>query len=277
MSAFDEVVIDEVRFPRMFGSMRRAGMYRRCGCAGCPPCRNAAQRLLRGIARSPQASAPYRPDQWGNRYRTLSRRIGRRKVSVLADMDGAAPTVVDVAVDNDGTGALDVPTATSVSDAPNSDVAFDSSADDAAPDQELLGDMLIKKGPRLTSLVTRLNAITDGPGGQPLNFSGPYRADRLTALKMAPNVRGKGLYLIQWKAGHYFGKADMLLKRLAGHVQAIKRYGVDTSEYSIWFAATKSDPRVIEHTILTLVEASFPKFRNTGLTNLNREFEFELF
>lgn len=288
MSAFDEVVIDEVRFPRMFGSMRRAGMYGRCGCAGCPPCRNAAQRLLRGIARSPQASAPYRPDQWGNRYRTLSRRIGRRKVSVLADMDGAAPTVVDVAVgdsdapsfddarvdmDADGAGAGSAPI-----DA-DAHASADAGGDDSQGElslSKLISDGVPDASTAIGSTAKLRKLVAEIPRTRFPKFTLVENTD----ASDAPDT--PGLYLIQWPGGQYLGKSNQLRSRIRQHLAALQRYRVTRSLYKFYFAKVSGNVRQVEKQILTELvktagsgdEQIEKKFFLLGMTNKQREFEF---
>lgn len=100
MPNHDEILVDELRFGRMFNRLQRAGMYRRCGCAGCAPCAESAQRLLRGVAQSGSFSGYYQPDRWGQRYRVYQRPLGSGTVNVLTDT-ADQPTVVDVRVDPD--------------------------------------------------------------------------------------------------------------------------------------------------------------------------------
>jgi hypothetical protein len=291
MSAFDEVVIDEVRFPRMFGSMRRAGMYRRCGCAGCPPCRNAAQRLLRGIARNPQSSAPYRPERWGNRYRTLSRNIGRRRVNVLADMDGAAPTVVDVAVG-------DAPNASGVDDAavvdpPMADADTSQVASDEPAEELDLQSLLARKIPKTLKTRDNTQLVRDvliakgiavaSPAGKPMILSKPVSVAALSApggLNALPN--GPGVYLAQWGNGQYFGKANHLRSRISEHLEAINRYVWSPSQFRFYVLPIQGDPRPVEKQVLTALsdlvgtgkETVAARFRLLGMTNKQREFEF---
>jgi hypothetical protein len=291
MSAFDEVVIDEVRFPRMFGSMRRAGMYRRCGCAGCPPCRNAAQRLLRGIARNPQSSAPYRPERWGNRYRMLSRNIGRRRVNVLADMDGAAPTVVDVAVG-------DAPNASGVDDAavvdpPMADADTSQVASDEPAEELDLQSLLARKIPKTLKTRDNTQLVRDvliakgiavaSPAGKPMILSKPVSVAALSApggLNALPN--GPGVYLAQWGNGQYFGKANHLRSRISEHLEAINRYVWSPSQFRFYVLPIQGDPRPVEKQVLTALsdlvgtgkETVAARFRLLGMTNKQREFEF---
>ncbi len=291
MSAFDDVVIDEVRWPRMFGSMRRAVMYRRCGCAGCPPCRNAAQRLLRGIARHPQASAPYRPEQWGNRYRMLSRNIGPRRVNVLADMDGDAPTVVDVAVE-DAPGDALADDAAAV-DAPIADADTAQAASDEPAEELDLQSLIARKVPNTLKARDNVTLVRDvlaskgipiaSPSGKPMILSKPISVAALSApggLNALPN--GPGIYLAQWGNGQYFGKANHLRSRISEHLEAINRYVWSPSQFRFYVMPIQGDPRPIEKQVLTALsdlvgtgkETIAARFRMLGMTNKQREFEF---
>lgn len=295
MSAMDEVVIDELRWPRMFGSMRRAGMYRRCGCAGCPPCRNAAQRLLRGIARYPQLSALYRPDQWGNRYRMLSRNIGQRRVSVLADMDGDAPTVVDVAV---GDTPMDAPLDARRDDAlpddgPMPDGDSSQGASDEPAEELDLQSLLARKIPKALKsrgggALVRDVLLTQGIPAvstptKPMIFSKPISVAALNAPGgLSTLSNGPGVYIAQWGNGQYFGKANHLRSRISEHLEAINRYVWTPSQFRFYVLATPGDPRAIEKQVLTALndlvgtgtEPVAARFRMLGMTNKQREFEF---
>jgi predicted GIY-YIG superfamily endonuclease len=95
MSAEFEYEIDEVRMPRMFANMRKAGMYRRCACAGCGPCRSQAQSLLRRVSRYGRSRGSFNPQRWGDRFQISSARVGNRLMNVLTDFGGGVPRVVD--------------------------------------------------------------------------------------------------------------------------------------------------------------------------------------
>ena len=270
MATLDEVVVDEVRFRRMFNTLRRGGMYRNCGCAGCPPCRNAAQRLLRGIARSGSVGGLYRPQQWGNRYRIFTRPLGSRVVSVLADMS-AQPTVVDVNVDSPN----DVNTSAAMSTGPYGDtlnggtpgMGGPSDAMDEPPQDEVsLGTLLSRRLPSSASAALR---------GYVQGFSSPVSFQRVQSIANVPTTRG--LYVLQWSTGQYLGKADNLRQRLAQHQGAMRRYGLNPFFYQMFVANTGTDPRPIEHGILTKLAqqvGGVTQFSRLGMTNKNTELEF---
>ena len=269
MSSNDEVLFNELFWPRISGKMQRRGIFRRCGCAGCPPCRAAAQRLLRGIVRSPQQSAPFRPDVWGDRYRVFSRALGPRTFNVLTDMS-AQPTVVDVNVaDSDFSAADD---AGNVNSAHRPDTPDGTNVDDQ--EEVALGNLLAQRLPIPgKALKDKVEASAK------LIFAGPISVANLNqnggrlAIPSSP-----GIYLAQWLNGQYLGKADNLRSRISDHLQAINRFVTNPQFHRFYYYAT-NDPRATEHRILkTLVALPGPSagkvaqnFRLLGMTNKQTE------
>lgn len=95
MSSLRDAVIDEVRWPRMFQTLRRAGLYRDCGCAGCGSCQAAARRFVLGVARGARRTrwtsvndAPARRTIYGRAY-------GGRRFGFLVD-GWPHPTILDL-------------------------------------------------------------------------------------------------------------------------------------------------------------------------------------
>jgi hypothetical protein len=275
MASFDEVVVDEARFPRMFTTFRRSGMYRRCRCAGCPPCRNAAQRLLRGIASSGTLSGLYRPEKWGDRYRVYARPLGSNIVSVLTDVS-ANPTIVDVSVDPRLEGPID-------GDSP--------AARDGQENEFSLRPLLVK-GLTATSrhFANDIQKMTiETPSGtaidlRKIRFSSQRNVARLAAGEIDQIPASPGIYLVQWSGGQYLGKGDNLRDRIRGHLEGLKRFGANLNAYSLYYSL-QSQPRVIEKAILTSlikigrrhVPLSPIKDTFNRMTFTNHKREFELY
>ena len=281
MSSNDEVLFHELYWPRISGKMQRRGMYRRCGCAGCPPCRDAARRMLRGIVRSPQQSVPFRPDVWGDRYRVFSRALGERRFNVLTDMSGQ-PTVVDVNVnvaDGDGDGDASAADTRGIADNTSyGNAAHLHDAPDIAnvdgQEEVALGSLLAQRLPiPSATLKDKVEASTK------LIFTGPISVLNLNqnggrlAIPSSP-----GIYLAQWANGQYLGKADNLRARISEHLQAINRFVTNPRLHRFYYCVT-NDPRAAEHQILnTLVALLGPSagkvvqhFRLLGMTNKQTE------
>ena len=283
MERLEEVEIDEMRLPRIFSAMRRGGLYSRCRCAGCPPCLDAARRLLRGIANSSQTSSPYRPERWGDRYRTLSRTLGPRVVSVLTDMS-ATPTVVDVNVrpaeDSGGAqaGAGSLPD------------SWDSDAGDGGVHGELpLNGLLAARIPAALRTRDGSEPLKDLvgkkgiPGVPSILFKGPFTVGALNRPGALDAIhRGPGLYLAQWGAGQYLGMAHDLRTRIPQHLEAINRFVRNARDYRFYIAPLGGDPRPTERRILEALVALVgtnrdsvaSRFARLGMTNRQREVEF---
>jgi hypothetical protein len=248
MAPNDEVLVDELRFGRMFQRLRRAGLYRRCGCAGCAPCAEAAKGLLRGVAQSGRFSGYYRPERWGERYRVYERPTHSGTVSVLTDM-AQQPTVVDVNV----------------------------ASDDMPQEEFTLGDLLEKRlppgaSPDLKKFV-RTELVPKVPGPEPKKLK-PLIF--LEASWDSPLPETSGLYVIQWNNGQYFGKADILRRRLMEHRTAMLRYGLNPANFQIYYAKL-ADPRAVEYDVLTAISKKLggvKHFGRVGLTNRQTELEF---
>lgn len=273
MNTADEVMVDEVRLPRMFRKMRSAGLYRRCGCAGCAPCVDSARQLLRGIAASAQSVRPYRPERWGNRYRMFSRLLGPRMVDVLADVS-AAPTIVDVNVHP-------APDSEPPDDAPEPADA------DAGGEGELpLATLLARRIPAdltargSTRPLRDLVASAGIPGVPAISFAPPLGMAALTAAGgLARLPTGPGLYLVQWNSGQYLGIARSLRSRIAQHVDSLQRLVRNPSHYRFHVAAVGGDPRAVEKQVLTALanlvgserDPVASRLARLGLTNRQRE------
>lgn len=168
MSNHDEIMVDELRFGRMFNRLQRAGMYRRCGCAGCAPCAESARRLLRGVAQSGVFSGFYQPDRWGQRYRVYQRPMSGGTVNVLTDT-ADQPTVVDVSVEPD--------------DGSQEEVSLGNVLMKKAPDRHRVAvEAVSRQFPLRFREVTQLQRVSEGPGLYVIQWgSGQYlgKADRL--------------------------------------------------------------------------------------------------
>ena len=242
MAHHSEVLVDELRFGRMFNRLQRAGMYRRCGCAGCAPCAESAQRLLRGVAQNGGFSGYYQPDRWGQRYRVFQRPLGVGTVKVLTDM-ADQPTVVDVNVEQD--------------DGPQQ----------GEPQEEVsLGNVLMRQAS------TKHRLAVEGVSRQfPLRF--------LEVSQMHRVSEGPGLYVIQWPGGQYFGKADRLRRRLLEHSAHMLRYGLNPATRKWYVAHTPGSPRTMEHQILTALASHVGgpgNFKALAMTNQRTELELGL-
>lgn len=253
MAPNDEVLVDELRFGRMFQRLQRAGMFRRCGCAGCAPCAESAQRLLSGVAQGGRFSGYYRPERWGDRYRVYERPTHSGTVSVLTDM-AQQPTVVDV------------------------NVQAASSEDGDGEEFELLSDLLLRRLPKQVlpswrqQLASRLNKY-------PLVFT------EVKQPSLAPATAG--LYVIQWRGGQYLGETNNLQKRLQVHQTDWNRHSLSPLPRRMYYVAL-SNPKTKEHQILKDVAElagqmlSLPVqrdhfktlFRAWGLSNQSTELEF---
>jgi hypothetical protein len=245
MTSLDEVIVDELRFPRMFNTLRRGGMYRRCDCAGCPPCRNAAQRLLRGIASSGKPAGFYRPEQWGDRYRVYSRPLGSQTVSVLTDMS-TQPTVVDVNV-----GDSNDDTATQLTDGQDEEFAL----------RALIAQGLGPSTQKFAQQVKQMQVIDKDNNRvdlRTIRFSKPFTMDSLNTTNGINQIpKARGIYLIQGPSGQRLGEAGAdhmrdLRSRIQEHVNAYrKKHGAASlPSYRVYYSI-QDKPRIIENAILT--------------------------
>ena len=290
MSSNDEVLFHELYWPRISGKMQRRGIYRRCGCAGCPPCRDAARRMLRGIVRSPQQSVPFRPDVWGDRYRVFSRALGERTYNVLTDMS-AQPTVVDVNVadssadPNDANDANDAPAYDSPHD---SGVAADADADTSVAEELSLRQLIAQRVPGNPTLANKVlgMTVTDDAGAKldlrTIQLSKPRSMDDLAKRAGLNQIPAQsGIYLLQWPGGQYLGMGNNLQHRIRSHLQGLKRFTTDLRPFRLFYAVLKGDVRATEKAILqSLLRLSGPasesvesRFLRLGMTNQQTEFE----
>jgi hypothetical protein len=244
MTDQENVVVDEARFGRMLGNLRRAGMYRHCSCAGCGDCGQAARKLLQSIVARGQFAGVYRPQQLGQRFHVYQYPLRDKQVNVLTDTAGV-PTVVDVNVDN-----------------------VDS---DSEPQEELgLGSLLAKKLPSSAPQKVRTFLGTFTPTATPL-------FQFVSGIAKVPKT--KGLYVLQWPNGQYLGKADNLYDRLLKHQQSMRRFGLNPTHYKMYVATTAGDPRSVEKNILETLAKQIGGVgnfrRQLGMTNIKTELEWE--
>lgn len=214
MNTLQEVVIDETRWPRIFGALRRAGLYSSCGCTGCASCQSAARRFLRGAARGARYAGSYQRSRWGARYPLFRRRLGGRQVSVILDTVDD-PAIVDVAL---------------------------------SPDAELRTETvkLRARDPVWEEAIRSRSHWPKGDGKDPV----PRLLTVPRIIAPHPNAQWRkgasfadysrvpsalGLYLIVWPNGAYLGKATELNRGIR------KRIGEHVREHLQWSFAAVTD------------------------------------
>lgn len=243
------VAIDRQRMQSIMHKLKDGGLYEDCHCdsTGCR-CATGVRRLLQRAVERGQYAGLYRPDRTGDRYRVYRYPLQGRWLSVMADQRDR-PTVVDVGFTTGDLGGHAADGSMQVSD------------------EVGLGALMATKA-------------SHGYKGKLRDFK---PAGNPTFTKVAsPSAAGagKGLYLLQWDGGQYFGKADNLQRRLTQHQASMKRYGVDPEKYAIYIASA-SDPRSAEHAILKgllkIAGGSLANFARLGLTNQQTELEFGLY
>lgn len=295
----DEVLIDEVRLPRMARTLRQAGLMRRCGCSGCAPCRDQARRVLTGLARNARYVGDYRADRWGTRFPVFSRPLGGRLLRLLVDGAAPEPTVVDVNlqapagdVDADATAAPDDAGLTA-------GAAADGGAAQAQEEVLVQRSRLSATHPQGGNLLAGLPAPVQPylDGWEPVAWHDVLDRARWgrwqTALTTGAGVH-RGLYLIQWGSTAYLGKAEQDIRsRLQDHLRCIETFWPHGSAqppnavYRIWvrfIPGSTPTTREVEKSLLDTVHAAIARvlkrstpvgevLRAAGLANRQREFE----
>jgi hypothetical protein len=279
MDTLQELEIDELRWPRMFSKLRRAGLYSSCGCAGCGSCQAAARRFVRGVARGARYAGGSPGSRYGASHPVYTRTLGDRRFGLLLNTDDV-PAVVDI------------------------DVGQPQGEPDA--DEELWQDVLATRRHWPTSeLLQRLKTAIDKAAIDPplraairaRNWLGPIGWMGIEASvpaipsKMAgargyahPNLPLRGLYLVLWEGGAYLGSAYQqertIRGRLLEHRRGLQRFNKVDRNHRIWWLPlsekSAEDIRSIEVALLTFISQSVPqaqsqplaqRFRSAGFTN----------
>jgi hypothetical protein len=271
MAFTDEVMIDELRFPRMVSRLRKGRMISRCNCVGCPPCKQRARRLVRGIVRNPQLSKPYRPEVWGDRFRQLTRWFGNRAVNVITD-NAQTPSVLDVDVGNRND--IDSPDDVDAASAPPDYDDSAENADSSGEEFEAIGTLLEKHSKARQGLALGTGGAL---GRQFVKIRGTGSLSSL-ARKLPT---GPGVYLIQWRGGQYLGKSDNLQSRVLDHAAGLERFRRMSFDFDLYYSAAPN-PRDAESNIFMALKSrlSAPSpietFRPIGMTNKSFELESEM-
>lgn len=215
MSSLRDAVIDEVRWPRMFQTLRRAGLYRDCGCAGCGSCQAAARRFLLGSARTAYFRG-FTPSSRNAAVARFERPLGHRSLSLLAERQRGWPTIVNVSL------------------ASNRPEAWGEDDEGSWP-QAIAG----RTWPS-SAHVRRLTSVPFNVGAAPTHsWKGPVLLSdyaRPNALPRAP-----GLYLLIWADGAYLGSATSsggIYQRIREHHEGVLRlsYGPpEPSKYKVYY------------------------------------------
>jgi hypothetical protein len=101
MNSLRDAVIDERRWPKMFQTLRRVGLYSSCGCVGCGACQAAARWFVLGVARGARQRARAGVLDSPRRRATYDRAFGGRRFGFLVD-PWPQPTIVDLAAEPAG-------------------------------------------------------------------------------------------------------------------------------------------------------------------------------
>jgi hypothetical protein len=262
MDTLREVVIDEARWPRMFAKLRRAGMYRSCGCTGCGDCQAAARRFITGLARSAHAAGSRNA-----RYPIYSRSLGERQFHLTVDTQDQ-PLVVDITTDSAQVGP--------------------------SGDEELWSDIIGKRANWPTGVARsdvqaalhnavvlpelRRRIITRQWRG---NIGWSSIASGVPSLD--GNVPLRGLYLVIWPSGAYLGSARgerrTIQGRLREHRLGLERFDKVDPEHRIWWLPlsemTPAQIESIETALLTHIHNRIAtggrtvaeRLRSAGFTN----------